>query len=144
MVNCIEPGGWLLAEETDWISATPVAGVARASFERLYRAALRYWASGGYDPQYGRQLVDDLTAAGLVDVGSAGRVFLLRGGTPEVEWLRLSLAHRRRPLTEPGSLSDRQLERALDLLDDPEFTLLSPMMMAAWGRRPSSGAAEAG
>jgi hypothetical protein len=60
----------------------------------------------------------------------------MRGGSAELEWLRLSLETLRHPAFEPGSLSERQIDRALGLLDDPDFAVLSPTMMAAWGRRP--------
>jgi SAM-dependent methyltransferase len=134
MVACLKPGGWLLAEETDWISATPVTVFAAQSFIRFYRAALRHWSAGGYDPGLGRRLPAELEAAGLRDGAAEGRVFLLRGGSDDVEWLRLTLEQLRDRVVEPRSLSERQVDRALALLDDPDFTFMSPTVVAAWGR----------
>ena len=67
MIKALRPGGMLLDEEPDWVTIfeTPES----AALRHVMVAGMRYLESTcPIDTEYGRRLVDDLTAAGLADV----------------------------------------------------------------------------
>ncbi|PWU18260.1 MAG: SAM-dependent methyltransferase, partial [Candidatus Rokuibacteriota bacterium] len=90
MVAALRPGGVLLDEEPDWVTIfeTPESSALR----HVMIAAMRYLeATCPIDTHYGRRLVDDLEAAGLLDVQAEGRCAIVRGGSPPAaHFLRLT------------------------------------------------------
>ncbi len=134
MVEAVRPGGVLLLEDYDWeaVATHP----PQEEFEKVGDAALGLMAEAGFDPNFGRRLPAELEAAGLEDVEAEGRVRLIRGGTPETAFFRLSLGSLREPLVERGLLSEDELDRALAGLEDAAITGLSPILVSGWGRRP--------
>jgi SAM-dependent methyltransferase len=133
MVRTLRPGGWLVAEDTDWSSAgvePPHAVFAEAL------AALRVLteATGGV-PDYGRALPEALAAAGLVEVDSARTAHRLRCGTPEVEFFRLTLEQVRERMVARRLIAARRLEAALEVLGAPGGVATSFTMVTARGRR---------
>jgi len=88
------------------------------------------------DMFYGRRLATDIQACGLVDVGSEGRVGLIRGASTTSKVWPLVWATIGERLVASGGLSADELEHFLALHDDPQFTWLGPVMMAAWGQWP--------
>lgn len=137
LVHSLRPGGWLLVEDVDYVSGIPVSELGAAEHERSQGVRLREFARHGVDAYYGRRLPERLRAHGLEDVGNEGRVWIMEGGSPGARWFKLSLAHLRSQLTGPGKLTDADIDRMLVLFDDPRWSALSPVIMAAWGRRPS-------
>lgn len=134
MVEAVRPGGILLLEDYDWdaIAIDP----PQEEFEKIADAVLGLMAEAGFDPNFGRRLPAALEAAGLEDVEAEGRVRLIRGGTPETAFFRLSLDSLRAPLLERGLVSEAEMENALAGLDDTTITGLSPILVSGWGRRP--------
>ncbi len=41
-------------------------------------------------------------------------------------------------LAGPGKLAKQEVEHMLELFEDPEWAALSPLILAAWGRRPET------
>ena len=81
MIKALRPGGMLLDEEPDWVTIfeTPES----AALRHVMVAGMRYLESTcPINTEYGRRLVDDLTAAGLADVAAEGRTTIVRGGKP--------------------------------------------------------------
>jgi 2-polyprenyl-3-methyl-5-hydroxy-6-metoxy-1,4-benzoquinol methylase len=136
MVAALRPGGVLLDEEPDWVTIfeTPESSALR----HVMIAAMRYLeATCPIDTQYGRRLVDDLTAAGLVDVQAEGRCAIVRGGSPPAShFLRLTIEKLRAPLINGQRISEGELDEAVSILDDPRATVMFPLTVAAWGHRP--------
>ena len=101
-------------------------------------AGMRYLESTcPIDTEYGRRLVDDLTAAGLADVAAEGRTAIVRGGSPPAaHFLRLTIEKLREPLIAGGRVRDAELAEALAALEDPAISIMFPLTVAAWGRRP--------
>jgi len=58
------------------------------------------------------------------------------GGSPGARWFRLSMEQLRGTLVGPGKLQQHAVDKMLELFEDPNFAALSPVVMAAWGRRP--------
>jgi SAM-dependent methyltransferase len=134
MVPALQPGGLLLLEDYDWAAAD--VHPPDPLFPRVLTAVLGFMEKAGFDPRFGRRLVAELREAALGDVEAEGRVRVIRGGTPETAFYRLSLESLRGALVESGALSEEEVAAALARTDDPEAVYLSPIMVAAWGRRP--------
>jgi SAM-dependent methyltransferase len=140
MVSALRPGGWLLAEEPDFVPLFHASSPEH--FRVVVIAAVRFVEkiSGGMDSEYGRRLPADLTQAGLVEVQTEGLAHLIRGAAADssgATWLRLSIEKVREALVESGSVTEPELDKAVALLGDPGFATLSPLTVAAWGRRPT-------
>jgi SAM-dependent methyltransferase len=135
MVAALKPGGWLLVESGDYVSWTPITtepADCAAFFTKASVAALQFLP---LDLFYGRRLVEGLRARGLSEVEADGRVFVVRGGSPTAQiWRGIWTAYQER-LVDEGVLTAEELARLIALHDDPEFTWLSPIVLAAWGRR---------
>ena len=140
LVAALKPGGVIVAEEMDFASVAPDPRVdpnARAAFERYldgHNALLR--DRHGFDRFYGRRVAGDLAASVLVDIGSEGRVGMWRGGEPGGLVWRLSLDQLRDGLLDGGYAQAADLDVVAAALEDPAFSFMSQVTMAAWGRRP--------
>ena len=99
------------------------------------RPVLDAFAGTGIDPYYGRRLPECLRGAGLQEVGNEARAWVMHGGSPGARWFQLSLAHLRPRLVEADLLTDAEVDRMLELFDDPNWAALSPLIVAAWGQR---------
>jgi SAM-dependent methyltransferase len=141
LVGALKPGGLLLVEELDFVSAVPdpsMEAEPRALFERVVSAHSAVLTKRhAFDPFYGRSVARDLEAAGLSDTGSEGRAAMWRGGGPGGRIWRLSIDQLRDEILALDLLSPSEFEAALALCDDPRLMVMSPVMMAAWGRRPN-------
>jgi SAM-dependent methyltransferase len=135
LVGALRPGGWLLVEALDYVSGVPVSELGGREHERSQAVRLREFTAGGLDAHYGRRLPGVLRGAGLADVGNEGRVWVMEGGSPGARWFGLSMQQVRRRLVGEGKLSDPEVDRMLELFEDPAWSALTPIVMAAWGRR---------
>jgi SAM-dependent methyltransferase len=138
MVRSLKPGGWLFLESTDSMSVLPVSDFGHDLHAKSQSIRLAEFRSGGLDTFFGRKMPGAMRAAGLVDIGNEGRVWVMEAGSPGAEWLRLSMDQVRARLIGPGKLTEEELNQELENLTHPEFQGLSPTIMAAWGRRPTS------
>ncbi len=136
MVAALRPGGVLLIEDPDFITiysaGEPVAvrNVMRAAMAQLESTC-------PVDCEYGRRALGDLIAVGLVDVQAEGRCPIVRGGSPlAAHFLRLTVEKLREPLLTGGAVNEAEFEAAVAALEDPTVTVIAPMTVAAWGRRP--------
>jgi SAM-dependent methyltransferase len=133
IVAAAAPGGLAVVEDYDWSSAGVFPDDPR--FGQVLDAVIGLMEQAGYDRFFGRRLVGELGSLGLEDVEAEGRARLVQGGTPETAFFRLSLESLREPLVAAGALTEDQVEEALRQLDDPGAVYLSPLMVAAWGRK---------
>jgi SAM-dependent methyltransferase len=137
LVAALKPGGWVLCEEFDGISMLPDPAVnPREVALEAAAATRRVVAERGVEPRYGRLLPGELERHGLVDLGAEGRVFMWRGGSAGARLLRANFEQLRDEIVGTGLLSEEELERDIARLDDPSFAAPSPVLWAAWGRRP--------
>jgi SAM-dependent methyltransferase len=139
LIATLKPGGLLLAEEIDFVSSVPdprMDAAPRELFERAANAHNTVLAQRhSFDPFYGRRVAGDLEDAGLTDMGAHGRASMWRGGGPGGRIWRLSIEQLRDQIVALDLLSPTEFEAALALCDDPRLMVMSPVMMAAWGRR---------
>jgi 2-polyprenyl-3-methyl-5-hydroxy-6-metoxy-1,4-benzoquinol methylase len=135
MVRALRPGGYIVLESIDYVAAVPISDLGAAEHAHTQAVRLEAFAKLGLDVYLGRQLPATLRAHGLIEVGNEGRVFVMEGASPGARWFRLSLAHLRPRLVGPGLLSDAEVDRMLELFDDPNWAAYSPIILGAWGRR---------
>ncbi|HLF40156.1 MAG TPA: hypothetical protein VI854_01650 [Acidimicrobiia bacterium] len=114
-------------------AATPLGA---RTFERVERGIHRLLSATGFEPGVGRRLPGLLEAAGLVDVEADGHLFVVPGGSPLAVWYRQSIEALRARIVGAGFVTEREVERAVALLDDPGFSLMTPVLVSARGRRP--------
>ncbi len=136
MVSALRPGGVLLIEEPDFVT---ICGAGEPpALRRVFTAAMAYLESTcPVEVEYGRRALGDLDAAGLVDVQAEGRCPIVRGGSPLAsDFLRLTIEKLREPVLADGAVTSREFTEAMAALQDPEITVVAPMTVAAWGRRP--------
>jgi SAM-dependent methyltransferase len=138
MVEALKPGGWLLLEETDYVSMvldprSPTEGLAKG------QAALRHFlTAAGFDEGYGRRLFGDVRGEGLVDLGAEGHVALSTLGTPRHQFELLSFAQFRDRLIQADLLTEAEADAYVAALSHEDFISMGPILMAVWGRRPSN------
>jgi ubiquinone/menaquinone biosynthesis C-methylase UbiE len=76
LVAALKPGGWLVAEDLDFVSAVPAADMdadSAATFSRVLDAHLVVLSQNtGLDPEHGRRLGSLLEDAKLVNLGVEG------------------------------------------------------------------------
>lgn len=136
LVKAVRPGGWLFVEDVDYISGVSISEFGAREHERTQGVRLQEFMHSGMDHNVGRRLPAMLRSAGLEDVQNEGRVWVMEGGSAGARWFKLSLAHLRGRLVCPGKLTDAEVDGMLQLFDDPKWSAYSPIIVAAWGRRP--------
>ena len=83
MVECLRPGGWLVDEDGDWGTVTPVD--QSHPFSARYQSAYRngeWWAARGYDPNFGRKLPLLFERCGLENIRHEATAEVVRGRSP--------------------------------------------------------------
>ena len=135
MVAATRPGGWVVVEDVDWLVFESQA--LPEPFATLSRTTLaRSVETYGYDGHWGRRMLATMVDAGLEDVDSRGKVVTMHGGTPSAEWYVLALERAAPSLVADGLLDAELVAEALAQARDPEFRVLGPLTISAWGRRP--------
>ena len=131
----LAPGGWLLAEDFDWA----IHGSAEGSpiVAKAYEVIISLLESVGYQRHYGRTLVRRLERAGLEDTASEARSYVLRGGSPGTAFDRYSMLAHRDAILGTGALTEAEFDETLRILEDPGELVLTPVLYAAWGRKPA-------
>ncbi len=142
LVKALKPGGWIVAEELDFVSAVAdprMEPAASALFDRAMQEHCAVLAARHrFDPFYGRRVPGDLAGAGLVAVGCEGRTTMWRGGEAGGRLWGLTLAQLREPMIAAGHPTADEIDEAIALCFDPRLSALGPLMMAAWGRRAAA------
>ena len=142
MVAALKPGGWLVAEDVDFMGA-----LRREVFgekndltlldARLWDAAVTGMKSRGIDAEYGRRLPWRLSARGLIDIGADVRgTFVGQRVTEGMTLHELSL-QQLRPLVVSAGIPEGDLDRLLEAVRAGEYMGIGPIHIAAWGRKPA-------
>jgi SAM-dependent methyltransferase len=130
----LRPGGTLLVEDLDcgsrgWHPDEP-DGFA------VGEALLDVMSAHGYDRFCGRKLPTAFEDAGLGSVDADGHVKLIRSGTSQGEFFRLSILALRDRILAGGGVSAAQLDGYVARMQQPGLTMLSAIMVGCRGTRP--------
>lgn len=134
MVRATKPGGWVLVEDFDWVTALVID--PPSDVHRRVASAIRSLLSRhGYDPHYGRTLPRSLRAAGLTDVVTRAEAIQVDAdpalGVPQWELLAEQFAPH---LLSSGLVDQSDLDAFHDLLHDGHTVCFAPLMVSCWGR----------
>lgn len=131
MVAGLRPGGTLLLEDLDcgsrgWYPDDP-DGFA------VGEGLLTVMSKRGYDRFCGRKLPSRLEEAGLDAVEADGQVKVIRSGTPEAEFFRLSVVALREQIIATGKVTAERVDGYVERMQRPGLTTLSAIMIGCWG-----------
>jgi SAM-dependent methyltransferase len=135
MVRALKPGGWIVLEDFDWIAMVPATASAVPVYSNVQNAVWRLMTERGTDGYYGRQLWGRLRALGLLEVEAEGRVCMYQGSSPGAQLLLAAVEQMREILLRSGWVTEQEIDEYRELLADPDFVLMSPVMMTSWGYR---------
>jgi ubiquinone/menaquinone biosynthesis C-methylase UbiE len=120
MAAALKPGGWLVLEEPDYVSAVPDPSMASAAADlsrKGWNALLSHLRSRGYDTELGRHLYNDVAIHGLDELRAEGFVAMQLGGTPSAKFWKITLDQVRDHVLASGLLTSEELEDYLTLLE---------------------------
>ncbi len=134
MIQATKPGGWVLVEDFDWVTALVID--PPSDVHRRVASAIRSLLSRhGYDPHYGRTLPRCLRSAGLTNVVTRAESIQVDAdpvlGIPQWELLAEQFAP---PLLSSGLVDRSDLDAFHELLHDGHTVCFAPLMVSCWGR----------
>lgn len=138
MAAALKPGGWLVLEEPDYVSAVPdpsMAPAATALSKKGWSALLGHLRSRGYNTELGRHLYNGVAIHGLSDLQAEGFVAMQLGGTPSATFWKITLEQVQEHVLASGLLTLAELDDYRALLDSREYRWMSVTMMLVWGQR---------
>ena len=138
LVGAVAPGGWLVVEDFDWAIGGPSDGAPAVA--KVYDRVLSAIERVGYDRHFGRTLLRRLERSGLEQTRSQGRCYVLAGGSPGTAFDRFSILALREALVAAEGVTEAELDEAVRYLEDPARHVLTPVLFAAWGRKPAAEA----
>jgi hypothetical protein len=128
----------VLAEELDFASSTPALPHQGEAFRRVETAIHQLLSATGFEPACGRRLPGLLQDAGLIDVECTGALSVVSGGSPIARWQGQTFEALRPRLVASGLASNADVDQAIGELADPGFSLMTPVLISARGRRARS------
>jgi SAM-dependent methyltransferase len=142
LVKALRPNGVLMLEDVVFGAATSQVWEKVVSppqqgptMTRVTRAMAGGFRAAGADPEFGLELPEALTAAGLRHVDAELTHRLVHGGSDESAFYALSLREIGPRLIAAGLLAPDDVEQATPFVQDPANRWLSLGMVTAWGRR---------
>jgi SAM-dependent methyltransferase len=133
LVAGAKPGGSVLVE--DVVFPPPLSDPDLPLLTKTFDAFVAGFRVAGADPYFGLKLPRMFERHGLVDVGAVLRGPIVRLGTPDVEFLTLSLEHLRERFVAAGLMTDDEIDEVLAATRESGGTTLPPLIVAAWGRK---------
>jgi SAM-dependent methyltransferase len=140
LVASLAPAGWILLEDFDagiartadrWAPGHELVQAVATTFREILvaRGAVNDFSDSA------RRLLGEL---GLTDIGSSGHVAIDPGGQG---WARAMSANARqtRDQLHDRGVSLLDVDRYLELVEEPERFIASPVLVSTWGRQPGPG-----
>ena len=135
--SALKPGGWLVCEDFDRVSAPPNPTVSPGEVVlKTHEAMGRVHLDQGVAPQYGRLLFGRLREMGLMGLGGEARLVMVQSGSWSARLLRASYERRRRAMIDAGYVTEEEFDADLARMEAADFMSPSPLMWSVWGRRP--------
>jgi len=140
MVQALKPGGWLLLEDADFITAMPADKDTpeAPAIERVLEATRQLYFSMGIDPFMGRKLPLILQDLSLNAISTKGEIALVQGGSRRAKIWRMAVEHLRQRLMETGIASATDINQFIRLTDETTAWMLDYTAVSAWGQKNSS------
>jgi SAM-dependent methyltransferase len=142
LAAALAPGGWLVLEDSHWSSLLATAPPS-PPLRRLERALRQVMTAAGFDPDCGLRHPERLRGLGLVECGAEGRVAVMTGAASGAVWYRLWVRRLSDRLLQTGEMNAHDLDRALEILGDPEARWLSQVLIATRGRAAAASVPDA-
>jgi ubiquinone/menaquinone biosynthesis C-methylase UbiE len=139
LVSALKTGGWLVIEEFD--AALVDCGVATRQAEmkdgvnHMSQAMGDLMAARGANRNLGRELYGLLIDLGLTQVRAEGSFVVGPGGSTVTNLTRANFAQVRDEAVAAGLISADEADQVLTWMNDPSYTMCSPTLITAWGRR---------
>jgi ubiquinone/menaquinone biosynthesis C-methylase UbiE len=137
LASALRPGGWLLVEDFDWVTAD-VVDPPSAVHRSVTSACLTLMGSHGYDPHYARTLPRVMREIELIDVGTHAESIQVtansKDGLPQWELLVEQLTP---GLLAAGLIDQVEIDGFHDLWHDGHTVGFAPIMISTSGRRPA-------
>jgi SAM-dependent methyltransferase len=133
----LRPGGWLQIDEFDTTYGPCLLApdpVARRHYEEFRAAVATVMRSAGVANDCGAGIAEAMRAAGLTGVDVHAELTVWDASSPGLRLLLHTAGHLRDRLVEAG-LSDEHLARVREVMTDPGFRAVSPVMYSVHGRR---------
>jgi len=135
MAAAIKPGGWIVIEDFE---VPPLHEASEhESYPKIVRVMREVLHAAVGDFRFGRSLGARLRELGFTEVNMEGRLFVWRSGGAGASLMRLNCEQLRPAILATGQLTEAEFEADLRRLDDPTFDFASPILWAAWGRKPN-------
>ena len=142
LVEALKPGGWLVVEDYDTMIIDRALSCANAhdaeTVRRCFGALRSLMELRGMDLSWGRSLYTRLVGAGLANVEADAHFEFRRGGSTGARLDKANLCQVREQLLDQQLITSEELDRLLQLLDEPDFVVASPVMFSARGQRRST------
>ncbi len=139
MVECLQPGGWLVDEDGDWGTVSPVdpSHPYYARYQRTFQGG-EWWTARGYDPIFGRKLPVLFEQCGLKNIRHEATAEVVRGGSLWAKWWQETLLAIRAWEQAEDRLTETREEEYEVLTapwSDSSFWFLRALLHACWGQR---------
>ena len=135
LVEALKPGGWLVLEDGQF------SGFGDQGLPEPYKTIHQVIAAGSLDewrdPNFGLQLLDQMRAHDLVDLDAQGDLWAMRPHEASGEWWFLALERAIPRVVAAGLVSEAEGDLALEQVRSEGFVMLSPVSIAALGRKPA-------
>lgn len=139
LVAALRPEGWLVVEDFDSVlhhCLDPRNDDERV-FDKVTDAFGQALQRRGVDTTWPRTLPRRLASAGLEDIGAAGHLTIYHGGSPAAQLMIANIGQVGDRLIQAGLITTGERDTFLRLLHDPSFIGNYPLLIAAWGKKPS-------
>lgn len=139
LAEAVRPGGWVLVEEPDFVTASVESSVddsLRRLHDEVFQKIRSSMTAQGVDWFFGARTFGILRSLGFESLKAEGRVQIIQGGSPEAELFQLSWAQLKAFVVSEGLTTERQFNEFLGLYGNPSFAWRADLRMSVWGRRP--------
>jgi SAM-dependent methyltransferase len=140
LVRALRPGGWLVSEEPIFVGGDCVlSGDDEGLLAAAFDGQLAIFSRLGTSLRFGERLPNLFDQLGLAQVGNEARFEIAQGG--DGRWARvwsLFVVGLREQYVSGGLMTDGQVDRLIEQLNDPALRWRSINLVSAWGRRPGA------
>jgi SAM-dependent methyltransferase len=135
LIGALRPGGWLLLEELDSFAW---GAIDSGLHPEVVLAGLALLDRQGFASRWGREMPRLLRDRGLVNISAVAEAPIVEGGTPGLEWLRMTFDQMMNHGLAFEVPSESGYEEWRRQTNDPDQWLVGVPIVAARGQLPGS------